>query len=267
MKSFYEKFHGDWDAKINDLNSKLFSTKHPHENSSNCYLDIESSQIKRIDTNKEAILFGKQFDSSGRQFKYTWSPDSKLWTQSSFEVFWTESEEGLFPNDKRGIIIKDKNSFLVCNFETKKVLTDPESKKAISFSAEEDAKQWVIKNIKSQGSDEMKKNVRASFRNAVFKRDKYTCQVCGKVWTEQDSDPSHGKLNAHHITDRSMFKNGGYSKENGITVCDGDKDSCHMKCEAFHISGGKTWDEGLHPNDLYKKINSSFKKALAADEK
>ena len=42
-----------------------------------------------------------------------------------------------------------------------------------------------------------------------------------------------------------------------FTVCKDGNDSCHMKCEKYHISGGTEWEEGLHPDDLYKLIKSS----------
>lgn len=93
----------------------------------------------------------------------------------------------------------------------------------------------------------MKGEVRKKFRNSVFKRDNFTCQVCKTKRCDTD-------LDAHHITDRSEIENGGYVKENGITVC---KDVCHMKCELYHISGGEDWNTGLHPDDLYRKIGSS----------
>ena len=98
-----------------------------------------------------------------------------------------------------------------------------------------------------------KKLIRQKFRQEVFKRDNYTCQVCGTI----NTDPDY--FDAHHITDRSEMPNGGYVKENGITLC---KDSCHMKCEKFHISGGVEWEEGLHPDDLYRKIGSSKELAI-----
>ena len=109
-----------------------------------------------------------------------------------------------------------------------------------------------------------KKQVRAAFRTAVFERDNYTCQVCEKKWTAADADPSLGRLNAHHITDRSLMPNGGYVKENGVTVCDGGSDSCHMRCEKYHISEGEIWDIGLAPWDLYIKIGSTHEEAVAA---
>ena len=112
-----------------------------------------------------------------------------------------------------------------------------------------------------------KRDVRAAFREAVFTRDRYTCQVCGKRWAESDADPALGRVNAHHVVDRHEFPNGGYVAENGITVCDGGPDSCHMKCERFHITGGKEWVPGLHPDDLYRKIGSSLDLAITADER
>lgn len=110
-----------------------------------------------------------------------------------------------------------------------------------------------------------KKDVRAAFRRAVFTRDRYHCVVCGRKWSPADADPALGRINAHHITDRSLMPHGGYVAENGVTVCDGGADSCHMMCEAYHISGGKSHEPGFHPDDLYRKIGSSLEAALRAD--
>lgn len=103
-----------------------------------------------------------------------------------------------------------------------------------------------------------KKEIRESFRTEVFKRDKNTCKVCNKQHTDIQL------LDAHHITDRNEMPNGGYVLENGITLC---KDKCHMVCELFHISGGVSWTQGLHPDDLYKKINSYKELAIRESEK
>lgn len=101
-----------------------------------------------------------------------------------------------------------------------------------------------------------KKEVREKFRNDVFSRDKNTCKVCGETKPVEE-------LDAHHITDRSEMPNGGYVKENGITVC---KEDCHFKVELFHIMEGKEWTEGFHPNDLYKMIGSSKELAIRKSE-
>lgn len=104
-----------------------------------------------------------------------------------------------------------------------------------------------------------KKQIRQEFRNEVFKRDNYICQApgCGKKGTEET-------LDAHHITDRTEMPNGGYVKENGITLC---KEGCHEKAELFHQTGGEKWEEGMHPLDLYNRIGTHFDIAYYASLK
>jgi len=55
--------------------------------------------------------------------------------------------------------------------------------------------------------------------------------------------------------------NGGYVKENGISVCD----DCHLKAETFWSTGEAL--EGFSPADLYKLIGSSLEDATAASER
>lgn len=114
-----------------------------------------------------------------------------------------------------------------------------------------------------------KKDIRKNFRDDVYKRDKYTCRHCGAIYSESTAKEL---LDAHHITDRSEMSNGGYVKENGITLCKynaegGEENSCHMKAEKFHITGGAEWEEGMHPDDLYNLIGSSYEEAVNASEK
>lgn len=104
-----------------------------------------------------------------------------------------------------------------------------------------------------------KKQVRSEFRNAVFSRDKYRCRGCGM---QSSPDKAEEELDAHHITDRTEMPNGGYVKENGISLC---KDTCHLKAEAFHL--GQDVEPGFHPDDLYRKIGSSKENAQRASEK
>ena len=109
-----------------------------------------------------------------------------------------------------------------------------------------------------------KKEIRKKFRDSVFKRDNYKCAWCGMPNVDDNMD-------AHHITDRSEMPNGGYVEENGISLCKNGiafhEESCHMKAELFHISNGKEWTEGMHPEDLYKLIGSSKELAIKASEK
>lgn len=106
-----------------------------------------------------------------------------------------------------------------------------------------------------------KKELRNKFKQDVFKRDNYSCKWCGEKYSKETSDSF---LDAHHITDRNEMPNGGYVKDNGISLC---KDECHMKAEKFHISGGIEWEPGMHPDELYKLIGSSKEEAVKASEK
>ena len=114
-----------------------------------------------------------------------------------------------------------------------------------------------------------KKEIRRKFREDTFDRDGYCCKWCGSGPYYEFTELT---LDAHHITDRKEIVNGGYVMENGISLCKMDEDgledeSCHMKAEMFHISEGKDWVEGMHPNDLYKIIKSSKELAIKKSEK
>jgi len=103
-----------------------------------------------------------------------------------------------------------------------------------------------------------KKQVREKFRNDVFKRDKNECAICGDKWS---------KLDAHHITNRNEFENGGYVLENGVTLCD-KVDGCHFQAEKFLQTRdyiGASYE--ITPDGLYELIGSSFEKAVEADKK
>ena len=106
-----------------------------------------------------------------------------------------------------------------------------------------------------------KKDIRKKFKQDVFKRDKYCCVMCGNKYSIETADEF---LDSHHIKDRNEIINGGYVKENGISLC---KEKCHLKAEQFHISNGENWESGFHPNDLYAKINSSYEKAVEESKK
>lgn len=126
-----------------------------------------------------------------------------------------------------------------------------------------------------------KKQIREKFRNEVFARDNYTCRICNTYYGKEKANEY---LDSHHILDRNSpeFKgNGGYVKENGISLCKYEKSefflgepmkgqeekSCHMKAEKFHITGGAEWEENMHPDDLYKLIGSSKEEAVKASER
>jgi 5-methylcytosine-specific restriction endonuclease McrA len=103
-----------------------------------------------------------------------------------------------------------------------------------------------------------KKVIRKLFRDACYKRDKFCCVMCGM---KSSKEKAEADLDAHHITDRRLMPHGGYVKENGISLCA----ECHQKAEIYHSTG--TALEGFAPDDLYKKINSSYEKAVESSKK
>lgn len=117
-----------------------------------------------------------------------------------------------------------------------------------------------------------KKQVRAAFRIAVLKRDGYCCAMCGKPGKDRQGGDGHlpfhrtrgerelAVLDAHHITDRKDMPNGGYAKENGISLCA----DCHVMAELHHQTG--TAHPGFAPEDLYAKIDSSVDLAHQASQ-
>jgi 5-methylcytosine-specific restriction endonuclease McrA len=108
-----------------------------------------------------------------------------------------------------------------------------------------------------------KLDTRKRFRDDCFKRDKNCCVMCGA------KESLTTKLDAHHVTSRKLLPKGGYVKENGITLCDTEQNSCHQKAESWWQDSAlqSTGHEGFDPDTLYQKIGSSFAQALAACER
>lgn len=66
-----------------------------------------------------------------------------------------------------------------------------------------------------------KKQVRQRFRDQVFERDGGLCVNC--------KEPA---VDAHHILPREAFADGGYYRDNGVSLCAG----CHVAAEAGDIT-------------------------------
>lgn len=103
-----------------------------------------------------------------------------------------------------------------------------------------------------------KKEVRRNFRDTSFKRDKYKCVMCS---FQSSPEKSLEELDCHHITPRDEMPNGGYVKENGISLCS----ECHLKAEEFYSTGVAF--PGFSPEELYKRINSSLESAVKTSKK
>lgn len=104
-----------------------------------------------------------------------------------------------------------------------------------------------------------KKQIRSNFRSAVFARDGYRCVICGK---KADKGNPEAVLDAHHIVPREEMPNGGYVKENGISLCN---DICHLKAEEY--LQGIALHEGFSPEKLYQKIGSNKERAVRASQR
>lgn len=126
-----------------------------------------------------------------------------------------------------------------------------------------------------------KREVRRQFRDQVFKRDGYKCVVCGFQSSPQEAEH---ELDAHHITPRESFPNGGYVKENGVSLCDPSKTGkpvahgCHWRAEQVLLRISQGWTPGIgiakHPEDfeyevtpgaLYEKVGSTLERAVEED--
>ncbi len=115
-----------------------------------------------------------------------------------------------------------------------------------------------------------KQAIRTKFRNDVFARDKYCCICCNKPGKDRQGGDGWKKfhreefslvpLDAHHIISRKEMPNGGYVKENGISVCD----ECHIKAEAYWSK--QPVQNGFMPDELFKKIGSSEELARSVSE-
>lgn len=68
------------------------------------------------------------------------------------------------------------------------------------------------------------------FRESIFKRDKYTCQICG--------DSTGGNLQVDHIKPRSVFPELTFDKDNCRTLCV----NCHKNTSTYLNSNMKRED-------------------------
>jgi hypothetical protein len=113
-----------------------------------------------------------------------------------------------------------------------------------------------------------KKQVREQFRLEVFKRDRNRCRVCGRKLGDLGVEIIFDLLDAHHVMPREDMPNGGYVKENGITLCKIAPEGvapCHMKAEEWLKNN--EGEPGFDPDSLYRLIGSSLDLALQASEK
>lgn len=76
------------------------------------------------------------------------------------------------------------------------------------------------------------------FREAVFERDNYTCDICSSRSKEGESVT----INAHHLNGYHWFKKGRYDASNGVTMCE----VCHKKFHSLYGRLDNTKEQYIH---------------------
>jgi hypothetical protein len=147
---------------------------------------------------------------------------------------------------KDGKVIKDCGQHVLTPFHLPQDSTDGLNALYGKWPGNEtDEEVFEALKKKVMSMSQKKKKIRQLFRDSVFERDEYKCRKCGNA----------GILDAHHITNREAMPNGGYVRENGITL----RPDCHVKAEQFYDTGVAI--EGFAPDDLYKLVGSSYESA------
>jgi len=124
---------------------------------------------------------------------------------------------------KRGITFY-KHKCLYCGkwFKTKDIRVRKYCSRECAFKDKKGVKAGAYKDGKSLERERAREgNNLARWRNRVYKRDNYTCQLCG-------AKNGNGKkiyLHAHHIKSFSEFPELRFDVNNGMTLCE----ECHGK--------------------------------------
>lgn len=120
---------------------------------------------------------------------------------------------------KLSLIFKGK----IFSEETRRKISEAKTGKPRPDMVGENNPNWkngkTIGRIKDMQSIEYKQ-----WRSAVFKRDNYTCQECGRKRVKGD----RVLLEAHHIKPYSLFVEYRYVLSNGLTLCR----ECHDKTKS-----------------------------------
>ena len=92
---------------------------------------------------------------------------------------------------------------------------------------------WITDRTKVKDTRHTERNSAPyiQWRTAVFERDKYTCQECGKVG---------GYLHAHHVKEWEYYPEFRYEVSNGMTLC---RRPCHKGVHDARRTNRKVSDE------------------------
>lgn len=100
----------------------------------------------------------------------------------------------------------------VCEYEFNGIEPTIDIPKPIRKAIEEDIKEKQFRERKDKRHTADYRH----WRESVFNRDGFTCQICGQVG---------GTLNAHHIKQFAYYPDLRYDPKNGVTLCK----RCHIE--------------------------------------
>jgi len=85
----------------------------------------------------------------------------------------------------------------------------------------------VKRKVKESWSQRIRRTKKwAKWRMAVYKRDNFTCQLCGRKGPRTRLEP-------HHIYPKARYKKKVFDVDNGITLCR----KCHRYTPGLHKKG------------------------------
>lgn len=118
-----------------------------------------------------------------------------------------------------------KRVIIKCEYCGEAIERTPSTVSNINF-CDKNCLHGYYENCLSQEKIDIHNRIRASkeyidWRNATYKRDNYTCKMCGK----RSEKGMAVVINAHHIRKFSEYPELRFIIENGITLCD----SCHKR--------------------------------------
>lgn len=194
---------------------KAVSPSYAKKNPRYCSTDCFSKRVIPIETREK--------QSKAKKGKVTWNKGVAMWDTR-------EHPRGTLGKHPKRVSITE---------ETRQKLS--ESHKGIKYPEHTGENHWNWHGGVSTESETIRNSPEAKeWRRQVYKRDNYTCQLCGQ---------RGGKLHADHIIPFSVDKAKRFDIKNGRTLCV----DCHRKTETYgagSINYGKNHLDKLNPQTI-----------------
>jgi len=170
------------------------------------------SEKQRLHLEKlHKMQIGRPSPRKGRKFNPFTLEQRKRMSEAQKKYFKTH------PSPRKGI---------KCSEESKRKMSESAKKKIFSKSHRNNLRKAMLKRwskipkIKHTSRFRMQDMKLKNWKNLVFKRDNWICQLCGK---------RGGNLEAHHKKGWAKYPKLRYKLNNGITLCY----DCHKKVDPY----------------------------------